>query len=290
MRIHGSYVALVTPFREGKVDTTALRNLVEFQLTNGTDGLVACGSTGETPTLDPEEYETVLRTVVEVAGHRAPVIAGTGSSSTAATIATTRLAAEAGAAAALVVVPPYNKPSQEGLARHFEAVAADSTIPIVLYDVPSRTGSQLDIATLERLAAHPRIVALKDATGCPEHTSRALAAVGDRMTVLSGDDALTFPLMALGAHGVISVTANVVPARVAELVRAAAAGDLAAARRVHYELAALNAALFLESNPVPVKTALAHLGRITGELRLPLCEMDPGLREELLRVLSRYVS
>ncbi len=279
---YGSLVALPTPFRDGQLDLEALRRLVDRQIEAGTSGLVPCGTTGEASTLSASEFEAILRAVVEESRGRVPVIAGTGSNSTAAAAARAKRARALGADGALVVVPYYNKPTQPGLHAHFETVARESGLPIMLYDVPSRTGRALEVTTIARLAELPGIVALKDACADLAKTSAVLERVGDRLVVLSGEDGLTWPMMALGARGAVGVTANVAPAEVAKLIAAAESGAMESARRYHFKLKPLSEALFLETNPIPVKAALAALGLIKDELRLPLVSMSDEPRRKLL--------
>ncbi|MGH7428161.1 MAG: 4-hydroxy-tetrahydrodipicolinate synthase, partial [Candidatus Methylomirabilaceae bacterium] len=263
----GSIVAIVTPFRNGRVDERALGDLIEFQLANGTDGIVPCGTTGESATLSHQEHERVVAFTIEAVKRRVPVIAGAGSNSTAEAIALTRHAKKAGADGALLITPYYNKPMQEGLFRHYKAVAEAVDLPLVLYNIPSRTSVNLLPSTVGRLAAIRNIVAIKEGSGSLQQVSEILQACGDRFTVLSGDDPLTLPMMAVGAKGVITVTANIAPAEMAAMVDAFAAGQLDQARRLHNKLFPLFTALFYETNPIPVKTALAMMGKIDGELR-----------------------
>lgn len=284
----GSSVAIVTPFRNGKVDERALGDLIEFQIANGTNGIVPCGTTGESATLSHEEHDRVIALTVEVVQHRVPVIAGTGSNSTDEAIVLTKHAKQAGADGALLITPYYNKPTQEGMYRHYKAVAEATDIPIVLYNIPGRTGVNMAPATVARLAAVRNIVAIKEGGGSVQQASEIILACGDRMTVLSGDDALTVPMMAVGAKGVITVTANIAPADMAAMVAAYLAGRLEEAKRLHYKLYPLFTALFLETNPIPVKAALAAMGKIDGELRLPLSPMSAEPREKLLRAMKDY--
>lgn len=284
----GSIVAIVTPFRKGKVDERALGDLIEFQLANGTDGIVPCGTTGESATLSHEEHERVVSFTIEAVNRRVPVIAGAGSNSTAEAIALTRHAKKAGADGALLITPYYNKPMQEGLFRHYKAVAEAVDLPLVLYNIPSRTSVNLLPATVGRLAAIRNIVAIKEGSGSLQQVSEIIQACGDRVTVLSGDDPLTLPMMAVGAKGVVTVTANIAPADMAAMVDAFAAGRLDQARRLHNKLYPLFTALFYETNPIPVKTALAMMGKIDGELRLPLSPMAAETLEKLTRVMKEY--
>ena len=284
----GSIVAIVTPFRKGRVDERALGDLIEFQLANGTDGIVPCGTTGESATLSHQEHERVVAFTIEAVKRRVPVIAGTGSNSTDEAIALTRHAKKVGADGALLITPYYNKPMQEGLFRHYKAVAEAVDLPLVLYNIPSRTSVNLLPSTVGRLAAIRNIVAIKEGSGSLQQVSEILQACGDRFTVLSGDDPLTLPMMAVGAKGVITVTANIAPADMAAMVDAFAAGQLDRARRLHDKMFPLFTALFYETNPIPVKAALAMMGKIDGELRLPLCPMASESREKLARVMKEY--
>jgi 4-hydroxy-tetrahydrodipicolinate synthase len=284
----GSIVAIVTPFRKGRVDERALGDLIEFQLANGTDGIVPCGTTGESATLSHQEHERVVAFTIEAVKRRVPVIAGAGSNSTDEAIALTRHAKKVGADGALLITPYYNKPMQEGLFRHYKAVAEAVDLPLVLYNIPSRTSVNMLPSTVGRLAAIRNIVAIKEGSGSLQQVSEILQACGDRFTVLSGDDPLTIPMMAVGAKGVITVTANIAPADMAAMVDAFAAGQLDRARRLHDKLFPLFTALFYETNPIPVKAALAMMGKIDGELRLPLCPMASESREKLARVMKEY--
>jgi 4-hydroxy-tetrahydrodipicolinate synthase len=286
MDFEGNLVALVTPFRDGRVDADALGRLVEWTVRGGIAGLVPCGTTGESPTLSHQEHDEVVARTCELAAGRVPVVAGTGSNATAEAVRLTRAAAAAGAAAVLSVTPYYNRPSQEGLYRHFAAVAEASELPVVLYDIPGRTGVALEAATIARLAAHPNIRAIKEATGRVENVSR-IRGLCD-LAVLAGDDALALPMIALGARGVISVLSNLLPARVTELCDHALHGRLEAARALHDRLFPLMRALFVDTNPVPVKTALAGLGLIEPDLRLPLCPMGETALGALREALSPF--
>ncbi len=286
MLFQGTITALVTPFREGKVDLEALESLVERQIAGGVDGLVVCGTTGEAATLTDEEYEEVVGKVVEKAAGRVPVIAGTGTNSTARTLQNTARAARLGVDGVLVVTPYYNKPTQEGLYRHFRAVAEAVDLPVVLYNVPSRTGCNLAPRTAARLAELENVVALKEASGSWQQIYDVIDSCGDRIAILSGDDALAFPAICAGAQGVVSVASNVVPEQMAALVRAARKGELAKARELHYVLLPLFRALFVETNPIPAKKALALLGLCTPEVRLPLWEMAEDSARLVEQVLA----
>jgi len=275
--IQGTLTAMVTPFRSGQVDYDRLTANVRFQLDQGIDGLVPMGTTGESPTLNHEDHRRVIQHVVQTvrSAHRdqkVTVVAGTGSNATTEAMELTQHAKQVGADAALMVNPYYNKPTQEGLYRHFMAVADAVDLPIVLYNIPGRTGITMSPATVARLAAHPHIVAVKEATGSMDIASE-IASLCD-ITILSGDDSLTLPLMSIGAKGVVSVLSNLVPDRVRALVDAAAAGDDGLARKLHLELFPLFKGMFTETNPIPIKTAMAMCGMDSGELRLPLCEMS----------------
>jgi len=285
MELAGCYTALVTPFRQGQVDYAALRNLVEAQIEAGVDGFVPVGTTGESPTLDFDEHRKVIEFVVDAVHHRCTVIAGSGANSTAEAIDLTRHAAAVGADATLQVTPYYNKPSAEGLYRHFSAVADQCGLPVVLYNVPGRTGKEIPVNVISRLAANPRIVAVKEAGGSVERVSSILSECS--LTVLSGDDMLALPMMAVGAKGVISVASNLIPAEVSALVHAALDGRWDEARQIHQRLYPLFRDLFIETNPVPIKAALAILGRIAEEYRLPLCELSPASRPLLVASMRR---
>jgi 4-hydroxy-tetrahydrodipicolinate synthase len=285
----GSFVALVTPFRDGRVDEAKLKELVEFHIAHGTDGLIPCGTTGESPTLNHDEHRRVVELVIESARKRITVIAGTGSNSTAEAIDLTKHAERAGANGALVVNPYYNKPTQEGLYRHYRAVADAVAIPIITYNIQGRTAVNVETATMARLARDCRnIVGVKEASGSLDQMSQVLAACGPTFTVLSGDDNITLPLMAIGGHGVISVIANIVPRETADMVHAALDGDFKRARELHYRLFPLARAAFLETNPIPIKEAMAMAGMLEPEFRLPMCRMSDANRETLRGILRQY--
>jgi len=283
----GAITALVTPMRGGRVDDEALRRLVDHQIAAGIDGLVAVGTTGEGPTLSEEEHLGVVRVVVQATAGRVPVIAGAGSNATRHAQELARGCKAAGADGLLQVTPYYNKPTQDGLVQHFTAVLKAAPLPTVLYNVPSRTGCDLLPETIARLAELPDIVGVKEATGNPVRAHQILARTEGRLIVLSGDDATALPLFSVGARGVISVTSNVVPGDVAAMWDAWAAGKWDRARELHYKLLPLTDALFLESNPIPVKAALAMLGRIDGEIRPPLYPMSAPAREKLRATLAQ---
>ena len=285
----GSFVAMVTPFRNGKVDEAKLRELVEFHITHGTDGLIPCGTTGESPSLSHDEHRRVVELVIEAARGRIRVVAGTGSNSTAEAIDMTRHAERAGATGALVVNPYYNKPTQEGLYRHFRAVAESVAIPILLYNIQSRTAINVETDTMARLVRDAKnIVGVKEASGSLDQMSQVIAACGPDFSVLSGDDNITLPLLVIGGSGVVSVIANIVPRETADLVHAALEGDWKRARDLHYRLFPLARAAFLETNPIPIKEAMALAGMLEPEFRLPMCRMSDANREKLRTILKPY--
>jgi 4-hydroxy-tetrahydrodipicolinate synthase len=285
----GSFVALVTPFRNGKIDEAKVRELVEMHVAAGTDGLIPCGTTGESPTLSHDEHKRLVEIVVEAARKRVHVVAGTGSNSTAEAIDLTTHAERAGASGALVVNPYYNKPTQEGLYRHYRAVADSVRIPILAYNIASRTAVNVETPTLARLARDcHNLVGVKEASGSLDQMSQVIAACGPDFCVLSGDDNITLPLMAIGGQGVISVIANIVPKETAELTHAALDGDWKRARELHYKLFPLARAAFLETNPIPIKEAMAMAGMIEAEFRLPMCRMSDANRETLRGILRAY--
>jgi 4-hydroxy-tetrahydrodipicolinate synthase len=285
----GSIVAIVTPFKsDGAVDFETLRELVEFQIANGTDAIVPCGTTGEASTLDHDEHLAVIKTVVEQVAGRVPVIAGTGSNCTAEAIEITREAKELGADGALLMTPYYNKPTQEGLYRHYMAVADAVALPQILYNVPGRTCVNLLPETVARLADHANIVAIKEATGSLQQASEVIALCGDRIDVLCGDDFITFPMMACGAKGIISVLANIMPRTVADLVDAFFTGDFETARRLHLQTLKIGSAMFIESSPAPVKTALELMGKAAANVRLPLCPLTDANRAALAAIMKEY--
>jgi len=284
----GSMVAVVTPFKDGRVDEAKVRELVEFHIKNGTDVLVPCGTTGESPTLSHDEHRRVIELAIQTANKRIPVVAGTGSNSTAEAIDLTRFAKNAGADGALVVLPYYNKPTQQGLIAHCRAIADAVELPLILYNIPGRTGINMLPETLAVLADHPNIVGMKEATGNLEQMTHDIVLCGAKLSFLSGDDTLTLPLMAVGGKGVISVVANIVPRDVADLTRAFLSGDWKRAREIHLKLFPLCQAMFCETNPIPVKTAMALMGMINGELRLPLCPMSEANLSKLKAAMRAY--
>lgn len=284
----GAIVAIVTPFKNGKVDEEALRGLIEFQIKKGTDAIVPCGTTGESPVLSHEEHDRVIEITVDAVRKRVPVIAGTGSNSTAEAIRLTKHAHEVGADGALVVCPYYNKPSQEGLYQHYKKLAESVPIPIIVYNIQGRTGVNMNTDTLARLAKIKNIVGVKEASGNLRQMADVIAACGNNFTVLSGDDFFTYPLMCLGGHGVISVVSNVAPGEVAKMVDAFNKGDLKKARALHYKMMPLVDAMFVETNPAPVKAALAMMGKIQDEIRLPLVGISDASREKVRKALTSY--
>jgi len=285
-RFEGVYTALVTPFRDDTVDEKALGDLVESQITAGVDGLVPCGSTGESATLSHAEHQRVVEVVVEAARGRVPVVAGTGSNSTREAIALTLHAREAGASAALLISPYYNKPTQAGIAAHYETIARETQFPLIVYNIPGRTASNIQPETLARLAENELIVGVKEACGSLDQIAHVIASCPDDFSVLSGDDALTLPLLALGGQGVISTSSNVVPYEMVEMVRAFGEGDVHRARRIHYRVLPLFDALFCETNPIPLKAAMSMLGWIGPEIRLPLMPLGDAHRERLKVVMK----
>ena len=282
----GSYVALATPFENGKVDEKAFRKLIEFHIDNGTDGLVPCGCTGEAATLNASEQKHLIKLAVETSDRRVPVVAGTGSNSTDEAIELTSYAKKAGCDGALIITPYYNKPTPEGQYRHYSEIAKAADIPIMLYNVPSRTGISLLPSTVARLSKVDNIVAIKEAAGSVQQVMDIKAACD--IIVMSGDDSMTLPFMSVGATGVVSVAANIIPGKVHDLVQKFLDGNHEESQRIHFEILDLCKALFIETNPIPVKTALAMMGMIKEEWRLPLCEMGSENKAKLEAVIKRY--
>jgi 4-hydroxy-tetrahydrodipicolinate synthase len=287
MKLQGAFTAMVTPFTvNGEVDWKQLVNNVNFQIEQGIDGLVPCGTTGESPTLDNDEHSRVIEEVAKAAAGRVPVMAGTGSNSTQEAINLTEHAKDAGVDAVLSVNPYYNKPTQEGLYRHFMKIA-DVGVPVMLYNIPGRTGIALTPATIARLSEHPNIFGVKEATGSLEIASEiAKLCDPEQFSILSGDDVLSLPLMSIGGKGVISVLSNLLPARVKALTAAGLAGDFAHARKLHLDLLDLCKGMFIETNPIPIKTAMMFAGMDTGLLRLPMCEMSQANAATLKKLLQ----
>jgi 4-hydroxy-tetrahydrodipicolinate synthase len=286
--IEGVIPALITPFRSGAIDTAALGRLVDFCVDNGAAAVAPCGSTGESATLTHAEHAEVVRLVVKMVRGRVPVIAGTGSNSTAEAITLTKAAKEAGADAALLISPYYNRPTQEGIYRHYEAIARATSFPLIVYNIPGRTASKIEASTIARLAEIEWIIGLKEATGSLDEVQEVARLCGDRLAIYSGDDSLTLPIMAVGGRGVISVSANIIPGECAEMAAAVGRGEWARARELHFRMLPLIRALFLETNPIPVKAALAAMGFCGDELRLPLLPMSPGPRQQLLEVMKSF--
>jgi 4-hydroxy-tetrahydrodipicolinate synthase len=284
----GSMVAIVTPFRNGKVDEKALGDLIEFHIKSGTDVIVPCGTTGESATLSHEEHHRVVEITVKTVNKRIPVIAGAGSNSTDETLDLTKHAKKSGADGVLLITPYYNKPTQEGLYQHFKKVAESVDIPILLYNVPGRTGVNMLPATVARLRGIKNIVGIKEATGDMKQVSELIRLCGRDFDVISGDDFTTFPLLALGGVGAISVTANIAPADAAAMFDKFFAGKAEEALKLHYKLEPLHGPMFIETNPIPVKTALALMGKIAEEFRLPLCPMAEANKEKLKKALKDY--
>jgi 4-hydroxy-tetrahydrodipicolinate synthase len=284
----GSMVAIVTPFKNDRVDEKALADLIEFQIKNGTDVIVPCGTTGESATLSYEEHHRIIELTVNIVNKRVPVLAGAGSNSTSETLDLTNYAKKTGANGVLLITPYFNKPTQEGLYRHFAKVADSVDIPIVLYNVPSRTSVNMLPPTVARLREKKNIVGIKEATGDMKQVSELIRLCGRDFDVISGDDFTTFPLLCLGGVGVISVTANIVPADCAAMFDAFFSGKIEEALKIHYKLEPLHGPLFVETNPIPVKTALALMGRVSEEFRLPLCPMADINKEKLKKALKDY--
>lgn len=282
----GSFVALVTPFKNGQIDYQKLKELVEFHIENGTNGIVPCGTTGESATLSFDEHERMIGEVVGMVGRRIRVLAGAGSNNTMEALRLTRHAKKVGADGALLITPYYNKPTPEGLYRHYKLIAEEVDIPIVIYNVPSRTGISILPETVTKLSEIKNIVGIKEASGSIDQTTQILQLCN--ITVLSGDDSLTLPIMSVGGKGVISVVANIVPADVAALTRYCLEGNFDAARKCHHKLFPLCKGMFIETNPIPVKTAMKLLGKINGEMRLPLCDMTKEHENQLVSTLKNY--
>lgn len=286
MMFTGSMTALVTPFKNEKIDEDRLKEIIDFQIENGTTALVPCGTTGESATLSYEEHNKVIDITIKHTKGRIPVIAGTGSNSTEETIMLTRHAKEAGADACLLIAPYYNRPTQSGLIAHFMKVADSVGIPLVIYNIPGRTGVNIEPETIAKLSEHKNIIAVKEASGNLDQISRIISLCS--IVILSGDDSLTLPIMSVGGKGVISVASNIVPKDVAEMVNSFEKGDLQKARRLHYKLLPLFKVLFIETNPAPVKAAMAMMGMMDEEIRLPLVPIKEENRSKLRKVLEEY--
>jgi 4-hydroxy-tetrahydrodipicolinate synthase len=284
----GSMVALVTPFKEGKVDWQSLDALLDFHIQNGTNGIVPCGTTGESATLDHKEHHEVIERVIKAVNKRVPVIAGTGSNSTTEAVALTQGAEKAGADGALMISPYYNRPTQEGIYQHYKKVASEVGIPIIVYNIPGRTGSKIEPETLARLAEIKNVAGVKEATGSVDQAIDVIRLCGDNLAVYSGEDSLTFSLMAVGGKGVISTVANIVPKEMSQLTDACLEGKWERGRELQLKLIPLIRSVFLETNPIPIKTALALMGKCSGELRLPLTPMSEGNLKKLRQTMAEF--
>jgi 4-hydroxy-tetrahydrodipicolinate synthase len=284
----GSMVALVTPFKNGEVDWQSLEGLVEFHLRSGTHGIVPCGTTGESATLSHQEHDDVIKTVIKAVNKKVPVIAGTGSNSTAEAVRLTREAEKSGADGALMISPYYNRPTQEGIYQHYKKVASEVGISIIIYNIPGRTGSKIEPETLARLSEIKNIAGVKEATGSVDQAIDVIRLCGDRLAVYSGEDSLIFSLMALGGKGVISTVANVAPRETAQLAEACLKGNWEKGRDWQFKLMPLIRAVFIETNPIPIKTALSLMGKCTGELRLPLTPMGEGNLKKLRQAMVDF--
>ncbi|MBI2144101.1 4-hydroxy-tetrahydrodipicolinate synthase [Candidatus Woesearchaeota archaeon] len=288
VRVEGAITAMVTPFTQGgELDVEGLKKNVQFQVGNRISGLVPLGTTGESPTISGDERDAIIKTVVAAAKGKVPVIVGTGTNSTAHSVELSRQAEELGADAVLVVSPYYNKPTQEGLYRHFRAIAESISIPVVVYNIQGRTGVNIETATLLRMAQVPNIIAVKEASGNLAQMMDVLDQFPNTFSVVSGDDNLTLPLMSMGGRGVISVVSNLVPRKVGDMCAAAARGDFAAARKLHFEMLPIFKAAFVETNPIPIKAAMGLAGLPAGPLRMPLCEMQPANMDKLKAALQK---
>ena len=284
----GSLVPIITPFKGGQVDRDGLERVIEFVLAGDSDGVIPCGTTGESATLSHEEHEQVIRWTIEIIRKRVPVIAGTGSNSTGEAIGLTKSAEKAGADGALLISPYYNRPTQEGIFQHYKAIAEASRLPLIIYNIPGRTGSRIEPATLARLAKVPGVAGVKEATGSIDTTIDIIDQAGPGLAVFSGEDLLNFPILAAGGKGLISAVANVVPKPLADMAHAAREHRWEDARRIHFELLALVKVLFIETNPIPVKTACSLIGLCSAEMRLPLTPMSEANLAKLKQVLSDY--
>jgi len=284
----GSMVAIVTPFRDGGVDWQSLQALVEFHIQNGTHGIVPCGTTGESATLSHQEHDEVIKAVVKAVNKRVPVIAGTGSNSTAEAVRLTQEAEKSGADGALMISPYYNRPTQEGIFQHYKKVADSVGIPIIVYNIPGRTGSKIEPETLARLAEIKNIAGVKEATGSVDQAIDVIRLCGDNLAVYSGEDSLTFSLMALGGKGVISTVANIAPKEMAQLTEACLGGQWEKGRKLQFKLVPLIRSVFIETNPIPVKTALSLTGQCTADVRLPLTPMAEGNVKKLRQAMTDF--
>jgi len=284
----GSMVALVTPFKTGKVDWESLEALVEFHINNGTHGIVPCGTTGESATLSHQEHDEVIKAVIKAVRKRVPVIAGTGSNSTEEAVRLTREAEKSGADGALLISPYYNRPTQEGIFQHYKKIASEVGIPIIVYNIPGRTGSKIEPETMARLSEIKNVAGVKEATGSVDQAIDVIRLCGDNLAVYSGEDTLTFSLMALGGKGVISTVANIAPKSMSQLTESCLRGEWEKGRDLQFKLIPLIHAVFLETNPIPIKTALAQMGKCTAELRLPLTPMSEGNLKKMRQAMTEF--
>ncbi len=284
----GSMVALVTPFKDGGVDWESLEGLVDFHIKNGTHGIVPCGTTGESATLSHQEHDDVIKAVIKAVNQRIPVIAGTGSNSTDEAVRLTREAEKSGADGALLISPYYNRPTQEGIYQHYRKVASSVGIPLIVYNIPGRTGSKIEPETLARLSEIKNVAGVKEATGSVDQAIDVLRLCGDRLAVYSGEDSLTYSLMALGGKGVISTVANATPKEMSDLAQACLQGNWAKGRELQFRLIPLIHAVFIETNPIPIKTALSIMGKCRGDLRLPLTPMSEGNLKKLRQTMTDF--
>jgi 4-hydroxy-tetrahydrodipicolinate synthase len=287
-KLRGSFVAIVTPFKDGEVDWEGLEKLIEFQIEGGTNVIVPCGTTGESPTLSHDEHDEVIEFTVKKVNGRVPVVAGTGSNSTEEAIRLTKHAEHAGADGSLQVAPYYNKPTQEGLYRHYKAIAEAVSIPLIVYNIPGRSGINIDPPTVARMAEIDNIAGIKEASGSMAQITEVIRLCGPDFIVVSGDDPITYPLICVGGHGVISVVANIIPRENSELCRLALAGQHDEARKLYYRMLPLGRAMFVETNPAPVKAALQMMGMVSDEVRLPLAPLLPASREKLKGVMEEF--
>ncbi|MFO7891386.1 MAG: 4-hydroxy-tetrahydrodipicolinate synthase [bacterium] len=289
MKIRGTFTALITPFKNNEVDYEGLKENIQFQIKNGISGILPLGTTGETPTLNKEEQKKIIQVAVKEAGGKIPVMIGTGSNSTDHTIENTQRAKQEGADLALIVTPYYNKPTQEGIFQHFQTVTETVDIPVIVYNIKGRTGTNIETSTLKRLAALPNIVGVKEASGDIMQMGDVIDQIKSEFpdfSVMSGDDKITLSLLALGGDGVISVISNLIPAQVSRMIEAGLKGDFETARKMHYELLPLMKGAFVETNPVPIKAAMEMCGKPAGEVRLPLCGLQPESKAKLTKVLQ----
>ena len=284
----GSMIPIVTPFKGGKIDEEGLKGLIEFHIEGGSDAIIPCGTTGESATLTHKEHEQLIELCLEAVNGRLPVIAGTGSNSTDEAVKLTSFAKKAGADGALLITPYYNRPTQEGLYQHYRAIALETDLPLILYNVPSRTGTNMLPETVARLSELPSIVGIKEASGSLRQICDIIHLCGDQFGVFSGDDFTNYAILTAGGRGVISVTANIVPEKIAAMWDTFEAGDYVASRDIHYQLIKLHNAMFFETNPIPVKAALALMGKIKPDMRLPLTTMAPDTLEKLKKVMADY--